>query len=119
MKNSYIFFKFLFIFGYLFFSVTYTLLLLINPGIPKNKNNLKSTISQKEYHQCNECNCIFLKEEGKLTFHCKKCSICIEHFNHHWVFATKCIGKGNNLLFKIWLFSIGVFFVIIFLYLIF
>ena len=119
LKNSSIFFKILFIFGYLFFSITYTLLLLINPGIPKNKKKLELAMPQKQYAQCHECNCISLKEKGAITFHCEKCKICIEHFDHHCTFATKCIGKGNNLIFKLCLFSIGCFFVIIFLYLIF
>jgi hypothetical protein len=119
LKNSNIFFKILFICGYLFFTVTYTLLLILNPGIPTNKNNLDPSMLQKHYRQCQECNCIALEKEGKLTIHCQTCQICIEHFDHHCVFATKCIGKGNLLIFHLWLYSMGIFFVIIFLYLIF
>ena len=62
---------------------------------------------------------ISLKQNGKLTIHCEECNICIEHFDHHCKFATKCIGRGNKGMFKLWLYSIGIFFVIIFLYLIF
>lgn len=119
LKNSHIFFKILFIGGYLFFAVTYTLLLLLNPGFPKNKNKLDPIILQSHYKQCNDCNGISFKQEGKLTLHCEKCKICIEHFDHHCNFATKCIGRGNKRIFKLWLFSIGTFFVIIFFYLIF
>ena len=119
LKKSHIFFKILFIFGYLFFTVTYTLLLILNPGIPTNKNNLDPSSLQKYYKQCNECNCISQQKEGKLTIHCEVCKVCTEHFDHHCVFATKCIGKGNQLFFKLWLYSIGIFFVIIFFYLIF
>ena len=119
LKNSNLFFKILFILGYLFFAITYTLLLLINPGIPTNKNKLDHTMLQTHYRQCKDCNSISLVEKDKLTIHCDKCKICIEHFDHHCTFATKCIGKGNKKLFQIWLYSIGIFFVIIFLYLIF
>ena len=119
LKNANIFFKILYILGYLFFAVTYTLLLLLNPGMPTSKNNLDPNMLQTHYNQCQECNSIAFKQEGKLTVHCEKCKICIEHFDHHCVFATKCIGRGNKRIFKLWLYSIGAFFIIIFLYLIF
>ena len=119
LKNSHIFFKILYISGYLFFAVTYTLLLLMNPGIPTNKSKLDPIMLQKHYMQCQECNSIYLNNPGTITLHCDKCQVCVEHFDHHCSFATKCIGKGNVTLFKIWLFSIGAFFFIIFIYLIF
>ena len=119
LKNSHIFFKILFFCGYLFFAVTYTMLLLLNPGFPKNKNNLEPNMLQNHYKQCNDCNGISFKQEGKMTLHCEKCKICIEHFDHHCNFATKCIGRGNKSIFKLWLYSIGAFFVICFFYLIF
>ena len=93
--------------------------MLLNPGIPTNKNNLDPSMLQTHYNQCQECNSITLKQEGKLTIHCEKCKICIEHFDHHCAFATKCIGRRNKRIFKLWLYSIGAFFIIIFLYLIF
>ena len=119
LKNGHILFKILFIFGYLFFAVTYTILLFINPGFPKNKNKVDPLMLQTHYQQCKDCNSISLKQNGKLTIHCEECNICIEHFDHHCKFATKCIGRGNKGMFKLWLYSIGIFFVIIFLYLIF
>ena len=119
LKNSHIFFKILFFGGYTFFAVTYTMLLLLNQGFPRNKNELDPTMLQGQYHQCKDCNGISFKQEGKLTFHCDKCKICVENFDHHCTFATKCIGRGNKGIFKMWIYSIGTFFVIIFLYLIF
>ena len=119
LKNSFIILKLLFICGYLFFAITYTLLLLLNPGIPTNKKNLDVSMLQKHYHQCKECNSISFKQEGKMTLHCQNCNICVEHFDHHCAFATKCIGRGNKKIFKFWIYSIISFFVIIFLYLIF
>ena len=117
-KNQNIFLKILFIFGYLFFSITYILLLLINPGIPKNKNKIDPSNLQSYYFQCKDCNCISLKQKEKRAYHCQICKICIEDFSHHSHLATKCIGKGNKQLYKIWLYSIGIFFAIAFFYLI-
>ena len=119
LKNSYTFLKIFFIISYLFFATTYTLLLVINPGIPTNKSNLDPTALQKDYKQCPDCNCISLEKEGKYTIHCEKCKICVEHFDHHCTFATKCIGRGNKIIFKMWMSSIPILFVVSFFYLLF
>ena len=119
LKNSYIILKLFFIISYLFFATTYTLLLVINPGIPTNKSNLDPTALQKDYKQCPDCNCISLEKEGKYTIHCEKCKICVEHFDHHCTFATKCIGRGNKIIFKMWMSSIPILFVVSFFYLLF
>ena len=29
------------------------------------------------------------------TFHCFECEVCIEGYDHHCPWVTKCIGKGN------------------------
>jgi hypothetical protein len=119
LKNSYVILKIFFIISYLFFATTYTLLLVINPGIPTNKSNLDPTSLQKDYKQCPDCNCISLEKEGKYTIHCEKCKICVEHFDHHCTFATKCIGRGNKNIFKMWTFSVPILFIVSFFYLIF
>ena len=119
LKDSYIILKLFFIISYLFFATTYTLLLVINPGIPTNKSNLDPTSLQKDYKQCPDCNCISLEKEGKYTIHCEKCKICVEHFDHHCTFATKCIGRGNKIIFKMWMSSIPILFVVSFFYLLF
>ena len=119
LKNSYVILKIFFIISYLFFATTYTLLLVINPGIPTSKSNLDPTALQKDYKQCPDCNCISLEKEGKYTIHCEKCKICVEHFDHHCTFATKCIGRGNKIIFKMWMSSIPILFVVSFFYLLF
>ena len=119
LKNSYIILKILFIISYLFFATTYTLLLVLNPGIPTDKKNLDLTALQKDYKQCPDCYCISSEKEGKYTIHCEKCKICVEHFDHHCTFATKCIGRGNKIIFKMWTFSVPILFVVSFFYLIF
>lgn len=119
LKNGNFFFKFLYGCGYLMFSVSYTILMVKNPGIPKNKNQIDLEDLQKNAYQCNICQCIIYNNEYRTTFHCTECDICIEESDRHYWFATKCIGKGNKLFFYIWKISAISFLIIIFLYLIF
>ena len=119
LKNkSYIIMKILFLFGYLFYAITYTLLMILNPGVPTNKSNIDLEELKKNYNQCNICNCIFYKNNEYITFHCHECNICVENFDHHCTFASKCIGNKNKLIFKLWLFSIPCYIIIIFFYII-
>jgi hypothetical protein len=67
IKNSNGFLKFLFICGYLFFTITYTLLFLLNPGFPTNKRDFDLNMLQNDYQQCKLCNAISLKQEGKIS----------------------------------------------------
>ena len=47
-----------------------------------------------EYY-CRIC-CV---ESKKTTEHCDDCGVCIEEYDHHCVFFSKCIGGGNLLYF--------------------
>ena len=29
------------------------------------------------------------------TYHCEDCQVCVDGHDHHCVFFSKCIGKGN------------------------
>jgi len=119
LKNTYIILKIGFFLAYLFFAITYTLLLVLNPGIPINKKDMDITTLQRNYKQCKDCNCISMEKDGKYTLHCEACKICVEHFDHHCAFASKCIGKKNKIIFKMWLCSVLFLFLMSFLYLIF
>ena len=119
LKNeSYFIMKFLFLFGYLFYIITYSLLMVLNPGIPTNKNNIDLDELKKNYIQCSNCNCIFYKNNEHNTFHCKECNICVESFERHCSYSSKCIGKNNKKIYKLWRVSIYCYLIIIFLYLI-
>ena len=115
-KNSVM--RLLFWLGYLFYGITYTLLMLLNPGIPKNKKDIDIIELRKNYIQCEICKCIYNKNSGYLTFHCNDCNVCIENFDHHCTYASKCIGNNNKLIFKLWMISIPLFIIIIFFYLV-
>ena len=116
--KSYFIMKLIFLLGYFFYAITYSLLMLLNPGIPTNKSNFDLEELKKNYNQCSICNCIFYKNNDYITFHCNECNICVENFDHHCSFASKCIGKKNKFIFKLWLFSIPSYIIIIFFYII-
>ena len=118
LKNNSNLQKFIFSFAYLFFVITYTILLVQNPGIPTNKNKIDFAELQKNYRQCDVCGCISLKNGNGMTLHCQECDVCVENFDHHCPFATKCIGRGTAIFFKLWLVSILILFLAAFVYLI-
>lgn len=118
IKNTYFIMKFIYLLAYLIYIISYTLLMILNPGIPTNKNNIDLEELKRNYKQCNICNCISSKNSDYITFHCNKCNICVEEYTHHCYLASKCVGKKNKLIFKIWLFSIPFYLIIIFLYII-
>jgi len=118
IKNTYFIMKFIYLLAYLIYIISYTLLMILNPGIPTNKNNIDLEELKRNYKQCNICNCISSKNNDYITFHCNKCNICVEEYTHHCYLASKCVGKKNKLIFKIWLFSIPFYLIIIFLYII-
>ena len=117
-EQKLIFMKIIFIFGYLFYSITYILLMVLNPGIPSNKNKIDIDELKKNYYQCTLCNCIIYKNNEFITYHCAYCNICVEKYDHHCSFVGKCIGKNNITIFRWWLFSIPCYILIIFMYII-
>jgi palmitoyltransferase ZDHHC9/14/18/palmitoyltransferase len=109
----------LYIFGYISFAICYILLMILNPGIPTEKKHYDINDLNFNYRQCKICNCIYHKDDFKNVNHCQECGICIEGCKHHYKLVTKCIGKKNTKVFKIWTWSCFSFSFIIFLYLIF
>ena len=110
--------------------------MVTNPGIPSEKKHYDINDLNYNYRQCNfhyqnikkivkgqrymlkyctTCNLI----RDVRTFHCKICGICVENYEQHYNFATKCIGKNNKQIFQIWMGSCVAFAVIMLIYLIF
>ena len=110
--------KLIFILAYLFYTITYIILLIINPGIPSNKSNIDLEELKRNYYQCTMCNCIVYKSNEYITYHCCYCNICVENYDHHCNFVGKCIGKNNITIFRLWLFSIPCYILVIFMYVI-
>ena len=119
LKQSSFLNSLVFILGYLFFSICYFLLMVVNPGIPSEKKHYDINDLNSNYRQCKICNCIYHKNDFKNVIHCKECGICIEGLDHHCNFAAKCIGRHNRNIYIIWIASSVFFVFIIFFYLIF
>ena len=112
LKSSSFFTSLLYVLGYLFFAVFYILLMVTNPGIPSEKKHYDINDLNYNYRQCNICNCIYHKDDFKNVNHCEECGICVENYEQHYNFATKCIGKNNKQIFQIWMGSCVAFAVI-------
>ena len=111
-----IFMKIFFILAYLFYTVTFILLMILNPGLPIDKSYIDLDELKKNYYQCTLCNSIIYKNNDFITYHCNYCNICVEKHDHHCNFVGKCIGKNNITIFRLWLFSIPIYILVIFLY---
>jgi len=78
---------------------SYSIAALKNPGIPSSvyeKELIKhpELLSQK-YSKCSLCNSVINLHNCDITFHCSDCGVCIENFDHHCQWTSKCIGRGN------------------------
>jgi hypothetical protein len=106
--------------GYCLFGVlvcSYTITVLINPGIPDEKHYLtkelqKEMASMKEcnFLACNVCN-VYVDESIKVG-HCLACKVCIIGYDHHCGWSSKCIGGGN--LKSFWIFFVSMFIFVIY-----
>ena len=119
VQKKHFIYKYIFNFCFSLYAIPHLILLLINPGIPKEINEsqiLNSKNYKKHYRQCSYCHNIIYKDNDYITFHCSDCDICVEDFDHHCPFTGKCIGKKNKVIFLIWLYGFGIFFVCCFVY---
>lgn len=56
------------------------------------------------YKICNKCNAIMDLDKG--VEHCYDCNICIIGNDHHCPWSSKCIGKNNISMFRLFICSI-------------
>ena len=117
-EQKLVFMKTIFILVYLYYTITYILLMILNPGIPSDKSGIDLHQLKRKYYQCTLCNSIIYKDNEFITYHCHYCNICVEKFDHHCNFVGKCIGKNNATIFRLWLFSIPCYILVIFMYVI-
>jgi hypothetical protein len=55
----------------------------------KEPSTSKAPVRSKRF--CNDCRI----ETTPDMYHCEDCLVCIEDYDHHCVFFSKCIGGGN------------------------
>jgi len=84
---------------YLIFYLSYTYTFLINPGYPKHDIGPVSEESKEMLKYCKRCKIWVNKQKN--TIHCDICGICIEEYDHHCIWTSKCIGEGNICSFNI------------------
>ena len=103
-ENSYLAIKILGIIMCLFQLFSYLFASIKNPGLPKSKYQYYATHPHKgNYKKCRECN-LWINIDLD-TYHCYDCGCCVEGYDHHCPWTTKCVGKGNLYLFYIMLIS--------------
>ena len=117
IKYNYLVIKILFIMNYLIYIISYLLTILINPGIPERKYYIKylnnKNIDKHKWKNCRNCN-IIVPLELKIT-HCSDCDICVMEQDHHCPWTGKCIAKYNLKYFYVFVYSLLVYFINIFL----
>lgn len=103
-----IFIKLIGLLVYLFFAGTYTLTCIMDPGIiPPDfylENYEVDKMNLHNYRICKQCNAMMDLDRG--VEHCVDCNICIIGNDHHCPWSSKCVGKKNIGMFRLFIFSI-------------
>ncbi|CDW72131.1 dhhc zinc finger domain containing protein [Stylonychia lemnae] len=91
-----------------FQDLSFLILVMQNPGLPSrdpsihSESYLNKVRILRPHLYCNICKVIYRQETE--TEHCTTCGFCIEELDHHCPWSSKCIGSGNMLMFKVFLF---------------
>ena len=99
-----ILFKIAWMCSFFTYFISYTIIFLINPGIPKYDENAILGKPREKYSICKRCGIWRCLEKN--VYHCFDCDICIEGYDHHCPWTGKCIAKNNITAFYIFLVSI-------------
>ena len=80
----------------------YAWTVLREPGFPNRdlkkfqKDFIAQLINTKSKMFCHECKIIKVDPN---TVHCSICGVCVEGYDHHCPWTSKCIGRANKLTF--------------------
>ena len=58
----------------------------------------------QNYRICKKCNAVMDLDKG--VEHCTDCDICIIGNDHHCPWSSKCVGKKNIFMFRLFIFSL-------------
>ena len=72
-----------------------------NPGIAQPVYDELEAAGMNRY--CKECE--IYQKTG--TEHCDDCGVCIDDYDHHCPWTSKCIGKGNLMWFYCFLIGLS------------
>ena len=115
LRQNYLIIKILFVLNYLIYIISYLLTMLVNPGIPERKYYAKNIKNDNKtiLLYCKKCN-ILVPKKFKIS-HCVDCNICVKEQDHHCPWTGKCIAKYNIKYFYIFVNSLLIFFLNIFI----
>lgn len=67
----------------------------VNPGLPRYDYQYKANKPgfKGYFRKCEQCNLWIALD--KRCYHCERCGVCIEGYDHHCPWTTKCIGERN------------------------
>jgi hypothetical protein len=90
---------------YIIYASSYIYTALGDPGMPSIKYESICVTEPDRFNRCSHCGCLTDLEAEFITYHCFSCGVCIEGFDHHCPWTSKCIGKRSILSFYIFVFS--------------
>lgn len=116
-NRIYLYFRIAGITVYIVQFTSYTLCAILDPGLGDNSilENNDYILDEKIMHVCSECGLIKKLNSKQITFHCLECDVCIEGYDHHCPWTTKCVGKKNLIWFYIFVLSTFIYLIIIFI----
>ena len=104
----------LFNYSFLFYIISHTLSIFLNPGIPsfEYNNKIKEGLKKKKLNEldcteCKRCN-LYYKLKDRIG-HCDKCDMCYFDIDHHCIWTGHCIARYNNIAFILFIVSIFIF----------
>lgn len=117
LNKNYFLIKLGFVSNYLIFIISYAYTCMINPGIPQRQYYIPNFFNKigddkKMWQKCSKCN-ILIPKSFKVI-HCNICQICVREQDHHCPWTGKCIGKFNLISFYIFVNSLLIYLLMIF-----
>ena len=118
LSENFLLIKIGFVLNYFIFIISYVYTVLRNPGIPNKKYYMenfrnKKLSDKKNWKKCSKCN-ILIPKELKVV-HCTICEVCVREQDHHCPWTGKCIGTYNLVSFYVFVNSLLVFLIMIFI----